>query len=319
MMAAGIIFPAAAFAYGDEDEQVAEDTRKMVLVDGKNIQNKTDSPKANFKAMVDRINHELVSCGLFRVLNEEDWETALKEAEKSAVAADDGGIQTDIKSAGYVLKLSISQYGFSKEYSTDIYGNKTVHQVAKVELTLRIADLKNGQTYRSVNLARQMVAGQTALAVAGQYKSGNYAENALQAACAEVAKDIVKELVKLTPFYVIGVEDGMVILDVPAAVAKKGMLFEIRKAGKARVNRRTGKKTVARKSFCVVQVVNVSEDSCDTRIVAYFPEFQGQKISEDGTGFSVHQASPEILQQFGGAAPAAAPAAPATGTYTNPF
>jgi hypothetical protein len=66
-------------------------------------------------------------------------------------------------------------------------------------------------------------------------------------------------------------------------------------------------------------VVNVSEDSCDTRIVAYFPEFQGQKISEDGTGFSVHQASPEILQQFGGAAPAAAPAAPATGTYTNPF
>ena len=82
MMAAGIIFPAAAFAYGDEDEQVAEDTRKMVLVDGKNIQNKTDSPKANFKAMVDRINHELVSCGLFRVLNEEDWETALKEVKK---------------------------------------------------------------------------------------------------------------------------------------------------------------------------------------------------------------------------------------------
>lgn len=312
----GLVSPALSFAYGDEDEQVAEDTRKMILIDGKNIQNKTDNPNANFRPLVDRLNHELVSCGLFRVLNEEDWETALKQAEKSAVAADDGGLQTEIKSPGYALKLTVSAYGFSSERDKNpVYLSKELKEVATVEFILRIVDLKTGLTYRSKNISRRAFCKATASY--GQSKIGNYREAALQEASAYAAQDIIRELVELSPFYVIGVEGNQVILDVPSTVAKRGMSFEIRKAGRARVNRRTGKRTIARKPFCIVQVTSVSEDSCDTVITGYYPEFQGQKIAEDGKGFSVHFLPEEqaVQYQHNGNSPDAAP----TGTAANPF
>lgn len=317
----GLVSPALSFAYGDDDEQVAEDTRKMVLIDGKHIQNKTDNPNANFRPLVDRINHELVSCGLYRVLNEEDWETALKTAEKTAVAADDGGNQTEIKSPGYVLKLTVATYGvFTSKETNAVYLNTQRSEVAHVEFILRIVDLKTGLTRRSKNISRQ--AECSAAANVGQQKRGNYQEVALQEACAYAAQDIIRELVELDPFYVIGIEGDQIILDVPASVAKREVFFEIRKAGASFVNRRTGKKTISRKSFCIVQVTNVSEDSCNAVIVGYYPEFQGKSIARDGKGFSVHCLTDEQKAHYrngGSSSSSSSSSSQNTGTAANPF
>ena len=274
------LFAARVCAYGDS-EKAAEDTRTFVHISARDIVNKTDSPRANFSAVIDRLNHELVACGLFRVLNEADWARALAYQEKSAAAADDGGVQSRIKTPARLIKMTITQYGFSDEVSTDpVYGTTSRDNVAKVELILTVVDGITGQSMKSVNISRTAIA--RVANAPGQQRGGNYRENALQEACRMVCKDIVANLVALEPFYVMGSENGVVTMDVPSSVAKVGMFFEIRRQGKALLNRRTGRRDFQRIPLCVVQVVAVYSDYCDGRIVQIYSQ---EPVKE---GYSVH-------------------------------
>lgn len=285
-----------AWAYGDS-EKAAEDTRTFVHISAKDIVNKTDSPRANFSAVIDRLNHELVACGLFRVLNEADWARTLAYQEKTA-AADDGGVAGKIKTPTRLIKMTITQYGFSDEVSTDpIYGTTARDSVAKVELILTVVDGATGQSMKSVNLSRTAIA--RVANAPGQQRAGNYRENALQEACRMVCRDIVATLVALEPFYVMGSENGMVTMDVPSSVAKVGMYFEIRRQGRALLNRRTGRREFQRIPLCLVQVVAVYPDYCDARIVQLYAK---EPVKE---GYSVHAvAQPQPVPVTPGSNPA---------------
>ena len=266
LVTAGVLFGAySAFA---EEEQ---DTRPRVCIDTKKIVNKTTSRKANFSALIDRLNHELVQSGMYRVIRMADLESTLTDNEKFAVAADDGGKQSSIKTPGYFIRLTVTQYGFSKERQTDVlYGSASLTEVATVELILTLVDMKTAETVSSRNIKRTVAAS---VAVgAGGAKSGNYAEQSLQSACQLVCQDIIKELVKFTPFHVMDVNGHEIMIDAPPSLAKVGTLFDIFKPGRAIRNRRTGKVTRRETKLCTISITSVSEDGCTGRVVQLYAQ-----------------------------------------------
>ena len=242
------------------------DMRPMVCIEKDKIQNRTDNKRANFIAMVDRLNHELVQCGLFRVIEMQNLADALKDNEKFAAVADDGGKGTAIKTPGFFIRMNILRYGISSERQVDrLYNKSKLSEVATVELILLVVDMRTSQTVKSVNIKRQATASVSAVGISR--KVGNYREQALQEACQYVCQDIVKELIKLTPFYVMDVEGASIMIDAPNTVAPAGSLFDIFKTGKAIRNRRTGKVTRRETKICTIRITVPGEDGCKGEIV----------------------------------------------------
>ena len=279
--------------------------RPRVCIDTKKIVNKTDNPKANFSALIDRLNHELVQCGMYRVMNMKDLESTLVDNEKFAVAADDGGNKTNIKTPGFYIRLAVTQYGISKERANDrVYGTSSLNSVATVELILTLVDMKTAETISSRNIKRTAVASISA--VPGEVKTGNYHEQALQGANQAVCQDIIKELVKYTPFSVMDVTGNEVMIDAPPSMAKVGTLFDIFKPGRAIRNKRTGKVTRRETKLCTIQITSAGEDSCTGQIVKIYVQ---EAVQPD----YIVRPSTAVL-----AAPAQA-AAPAVPTAAAPF
>jgi hypothetical protein len=259
--------------------------------------------------MVDRLNHELVQCGLFRVIEMQNLADALKDNEKFAAVADDGGKSTAIKTPGFFIRMNVLRYGISSERQVDrLYNRSELAEVATVELILMVVDMRSAQTLKSVNIKRQAIAKVSASGISR--KVGNYREQALQEACQYVCQDIVKELIKLTPFYVMDVEGASIMIDAPNTVAPAGSLFDIFKTGKAIRNRRTGKVTRRETKICTIRITVPGEDGCKGEIVR---SYVNEPVKVD---YIVRFASTPAV-----AAPIAAPAAPipAAPSAANPF
>ena len=289
----------SAFAAGEQD------MRPRVCIEDKKIVNKTDDPKANFSGLIDRLNHELVQCGMYRVMRMADFEATLVDNEKFAVAADDGGKKTNIKTPGFFIRMTVMQYGFSKEKRTDLlYGNKSLNSVATVELILTLVDMNTAETVASRNIKRTAIANVNASV--GESKFGNYSEQSLQSVNQYVCQDIIKELVKYTPFYVMDVNGQEIMIDAPPSLAKVGSLFDIFKTGKAIRNRRTGKITRRETKLCTISITSVSEDSCTGRIIQVYAQ---EPVQVD---YIVRPSTAVVVQQ-------PAPAAAAVPTAAAPF
>ncbi len=97
--------------------------------------------------------------------------------------------------------------------------------------------------------------------------SGNLREQVLQVVNKSACKKIVQELVKLTPFAVLDVEDGVVQIDVPGSVAKSGMQMVVLKQGKGRRSKRTGKITRKETKVATLGITSVTEDSCSAKLI----------------------------------------------------
>ena len=257
LMAAAVLCAGTVFAQADEE---GPDTRPIVSIDAKNIKNKTDNPRANFQALIDRLNHELVQTGIYRVLNMEDMAKTLVDSEKFAAAADDGGVKTAIQSHAFYIRMTVTTYGFSMGASNDYYTrSQTVAETAKVELILLLVDARTGVTVASKNISAASITQVTAQA--GQVAVGNYREQALQAACQSACKKIVLELVRYTPFYILDIENNQITTDIPASAAKVGDLFDIFAPGKKIRNRRTGKFIQKETKVGLLRLIAVGEDS----------------------------------------------------------
>ena len=245
------------------------DTRPIVCIDIEKIQNKTDNKKANFSALIDRLNHELVQCGIYRVVNMADVANVLKATDKFAVVSDDGGNQTKIQTPGFYIRLAITRYGVSSERSRNVlYNTAKAKEVSTVELILTLVDMKTATTIASKNIKRTAVTSVSA--AAGSRVQGNYQEQSLQEACQYVCQDIVKELVKFTPFYVIDIDGGNIMIDAPASLAPVGSMFDIFKTGKAIRNRRTGKLTHRETKICTIRIASSHEDSSTGNIAVIY-------------------------------------------------
>lgn len=298
--------------WADDDEK-GEDTRPYVSINQEDVVNKTDNKTANFSALIDRLNNDLVETGLYRVMSMEDAMKAVKKADQMSVIADDGGGGTKIATPGFFVGMTITTYGLTAAGSRDaLTGAATGTEIAKIELILKVVDARSGETIKSKNIDGSAVGQVTAAA-------SNLREQVLQAATKKACEKIVYELIKLTPFGVLDVENGVVSLDVPGSLkimgkpVQPGTQFVVSKLGKGKKSKRTGKVTRSEKQVAVVSVTTVGEDSCSAKILS-------GAIAPIGDDEDT-QYDPYIVKINEGAAatPVPAAAAPAADNGAAPF
>lgn len=259
LFASALVF-AAAPLWADDDEENGKDTRPYVSINQEDIVNKTDNPGANFKGLIDRLNNELVECGLYRVMNMEDLFKAVKKNDIMKVAADDGGKESKIETPGFYIGMTIMKYGVASGATVNrLTSSASAQEQAKVELILKVVNAQTAETIKSKNIESGASGSAT--------MNGNLREQVLQVACKSVCKKIVQELIKLTPFAVLDVEDGVVHVDVPGSVAKPGMQMVVLKQGKGKKSKRTGKVTKTEKKVATIGITSVTEDSCSAKLI----------------------------------------------------
>ena len=253
--------------WADDDEK-GEDTRPYVSIDKREIINKTDNKAAHFRTLIDRLNHELVETGLYRVMNTEDMVRALDKKGEFSIAADDGGAKMNISTPAFFICMTITTYGLTTMGSQNaLTSSITQSQISKIELILKIVDARTGETIKSKNIDGT-AEGQVTDA------SSNMSEQTLQKACKEVCEKIVYELIKLTPFSVLDVENGIVSLDVPGTLKimgnpiRPGLQFVVYRLGKRKKSKRTGRVTRSQDQVAVVGISSVGEESCSAQFIS---------------------------------------------------
>ena len=278
-----------------------QDRRPVIEIDAKNFVNKTENPRANFKAFSARIAHEFVQTGVYRVLNVEDAAEALKKNEVYQVVSDETKQKVSIPVPVLAVRLSVVRYGFSRSGSTDMVTlTRTSQDLATVEVILTVVDRTTGETLISKNLP-PMSARVVNTAGPGQHRgAGNYREQALQEACRLVAHATVREVVSCTPFSIIDIENGEIETDVPRSVAKPGYVFTVYRVGKLRRIPRTGKMKAKETAIGRIVLTSCDEDTSKGRAMGPF-------TAPVTTNCIVKLTRPEEVQA---AAPAPAPVSP---------
>lgn len=250
----------SSFAFAEDDDvEEGPDTRSIVYLQADMIENKTDNKSANFSGLIDRLENALVECGVYRVSNSISISRGAKDDDQFSVVADDGGKKSAIETPSMKIYMTIMTYGFAAASGTDMYGQGSATQEAKVELILKVIDWRTKETLKTKNIARSAKGTATAKA--------NLVEQVLQAANKKVVDDIVDELIKLTPFNVLDVEKGEVVVDVPASRVKPGSQLSVFKKGKKIKNKRTGKVTAKESRVATIGVVTIGEDSVTCKLL----------------------------------------------------
>jgi len=251
--------------WADDDEK-GEDTRPFVSINQEDIVNKTGILNANFSTLIDRLNHELVSSGLYRVMEMDDMVKAIKKTDMMKVAADDNP-ESKISTPGFFIGMTITTFGFSRAGSQNpLTGVSSASEEARVELILKIVDARTAETIKSANIDGKAVGMATT--------SSNLKEQVLQTACKTVCGKIVFEMIKLTSFGVLDVEDGVVSVDIPGTLKimgrpiSPGLIFNVNKMGKGKKSKRTGKVARTEKTVATIQIEKVGEESCSAKITS---------------------------------------------------
>ena len=276
IFATSLLCVTAAFASDDDEEETdGPDTRPVVFVDVKAIENKTDNPNANFNGLIDRLDNGLTECGIYRVLNAKSISAGTADDDIFKVVGDDGGKESKIETPALKIYMTIMQYGFAKAAGTDMYGKSSATQQAKIELILKVVDMRTKETLKSKNIARSATG--TAMAEA------NLTEQVLQEANKQVVNDIIAELVKITPFNVLDVENGEVVVDIPSNRVKPGQQLVVYKKGKKLKNKRTGKVTAKESQVATIGVVTLFEDSVTCKLLN--GEIKPDEDAEEGSEY----------------------------------
>ncbi len=271
-----ILIISAFVAFGDEDEvEDGPDMRPMIYIDAKAIENKTDNKNANFSGLIDRLNNALTECGVYRVINLSDLVAGAKDDDAFKVLADDGGKESNVETPAMKIYMTVMQYGFAARADQDkLYGNDSATFQAKIELILKVVDMRTKATLKSKNISRSATGKATT--------KSNLVEQVLQGANKQVVNDIIDVLVSLTPFGVMDVEGNNVVIDAPGNRLKKGQDLPVFKKGKKIKNKRTGKVTAQENKVATISVVTISEDSvtCILKAGEITPDEEAEEGSE---------------------------------------
>ena len=249
----------SAPVFAEDDVESGPDTRPFVYLDEECIENNSDNVKANFGGLINRLNHEVTECGLHRVITSKDVGRGMKDDQLFKTIATKFNGDRELQQPALRIILTIMKYGFANAGSADLYGNVSAVRQAKIELILRVVDIKTSETLKSKNIERSATGTATA--------ESNLQEQVLQEANKAVVADIVAELVKLTPFSVLDVENGEVVVDVPSNRVKPGQQLVVYKKGKKIKNKRTGKVTAKESQVATIGVVTLSEDSVTCKLL----------------------------------------------------
>ena len=264
--------------FADNGDENGPDLRPLVFVDEKAIENKTGSANANFGGLIDRLNNALTESGIYRVLTPKDIGAGLVDDKLFQSLSTDGGKESTMKTPALKIAMAIMQYGYASAVAQDIYGRATATRQAKIELILRIVDMRSRETVKSKNIMRSATGSATT--------QSNLDEQVLQTACKTVVDDIVDTLVALTPFNVLDVENGEVTVDVPSNRVKPGQQLVVYKKGRRVKNRRTGKVTAKESQVAVIGVQTLSEDSVTCKLLS--GEIKANENAEEGSEYDAY-------------------------------
>ena len=209
----------------------------FVCVQESKIVNKTDSPKANFRTLIDRVKVTLMEGG-FSVKDEQDMADALTEqgkAENLDGMEGDEPIDGGLKVPGYFIRMSVLQYGFSTQRKPDPMtpGREIINKFATVEISFFIVNARNGASVKSVIAKCDPVLIKTTRGM-----NGNFEEQALQTATDFCIKKLVGALMEVVPAKfrpkpmtgkVLGInkKTGRVIVNLNSDNVKQGALLDV--------------------------------------------------------------------------------------------
>ena len=247
--------------------KTGEDKRPLVSISQKDVINMTGKT-VNLNTLINHLNNDLVETGLYRIVSMDDLLKAVQNAEQMSVIADVAGGGTMITTSGSFIGLTITAYDMNAVGGmTAIMGATVANESARIELILKVVDARTGETIKT-----QRVEGRATGQVIGG--SGSSREQIFQAALKNVCASVVYELVKLTPFGVLDVENGLVLLDVPGSLKIMGMpirigtQFVVSKLGRGKKSKRTGKVTNTETQVAVVSIASIGANSCSAQITS---------------------------------------------------
>lgn len=270
LMALSLALPANALAADDEEDDgltEGKDTRKVILIMNDSIVDKTEHANtrraSNFSGFVERLSHEFVTTGMYRIILESSIADALKNNGKLGVVRNEDD-ETDGRGVplhDYNIALTIVQYGFAGRIDTNKFGNKTQRNEAIVEVILQVSDGRTGEIMKSYNYKDSAQLSSTG--------GGNLQEQALQTANAKVAKKVVRDFLTFTPIYILGYEGGTYTLDASPQTYPLNTMLTVRAKGKRVKSRRTGKLTYTKgKDVAILQITSKGEDVIGATLVS---------------------------------------------------
>ncbi len=271
LMALSLALPANALADDDEEDDgltEGKDTRKVILIMNDSIVDKTEHANtkraSNFSGFVERLSHEFVTTGMYRIILESSIADARKNNGILGVVRNEDD-ETDGRggpSHDYNIALTIVQYGFAGRIDTNKFGNKTQRNEAIVEVILQVSDgRRNGVITNSYTYKDSAQLSSTG--------GGNLQEQALQTANAKVAKKVVRDFLTFTPIYILGYEGGTYTLDASPQTYPLNTMLTVRTKGKRVKSRRTGKLTYTKgKDVAILQVTSKAEDVIGATLVS---------------------------------------------------
>ncbi|MGN0879334.1 MAG: hypothetical protein ACI4WT_07765 [Oligosphaeraceae bacterium] len=270
LMALSLALPANALAADDEEDDgltEGKDTRKVILIMNDSIVDKTEHANtkraSNFSSFVERLSHEFVTTGMYRIILESSIADALKNNGKLGVVRNEDD-ETDgrgVPRHDYNIALTIVQYGFAGRIDINKFGNKTQRNEAIVEVILQVSDGRTGEIMKSYHYKDSAQLSSTG--------GGNLQEQALQTANAKVAKKVVRDFLTFTPIYILGYEGGTYTLDASPQAYPLNTMLTVRTKGKRVKSRRTGKLTYTRgKDVAILQITSKGEDVIGATLVS---------------------------------------------------
>ena len=271
LMALSLALPANALADDDEEDDgltEGKDTRKVILIMNNSIVDKTEHANtkraSNFSSFVERLSHEFVTTGMYRIILESSIAQNLENNGKLGVVRNEDD-ETDgrgVPRHDYNIALTIVQYGFAGRIDINKFGNKTQRNEAIVEVILQVSDgrrtseIKNSYHYKDSAL----------LSSTG---GGNLQEQALQTANDKVARKVVRDFLTFTPIYILGYEGGTYTLDASPQAYPLNTMLTVRTKGKRVRSRRTGKIVPTRgKDVAILRVTSKAEEVIGATLVS---------------------------------------------------
>lgn len=264
------------------------DRRPIVYLDENSVQNNTES-QVNEKSIIDRVENALMMSGmrvetdhsiiesvrnseLFSVVKGE--KTDLVAVERPAFRADVSILQCKCVAKNEERTWKKHKKHTFKETDRRDYTEKIESKSAIVELNLRLVNIKTGETVLSKNVLGKDSAEHSLLTEEYSGRKGNQKSNLesggdlrsdeyyIEKATDEAMRQFATSMFDVLPFHITSCTTaGVVTIDAPGWLIKKGMLLDVLNLGNP-MSGKNGKVSRSETKVATIEVTSVEGDRC---------------------------------------------------------
>ena len=269
------------------EEAQPRDNRAVLLIDVKDISNRTKEP-VDVSGLADRLEDVLSESGMYRVITKNSIGRSIKEKELFEFLGGEKVEESKLKVPGYRAAMTILQWStdtnvshFSHKKKHHLHRSSQVEttvetRIARVEIMFKVTDLRNhGETVftdkflaevsdKSVANVKSGRKGKSGTTGKGLRKEDVYLSKAVD----KVMEDFCEKLKDIQPFHIIACsDDGELTLDVPSSIVKVGDILKVYSLGQAVVSKRTGKTTRSETEVASIRVTATNEEGSTAEFV----------------------------------------------------